>query len=238
MRHLHLFHTTLAMTLLLGGSSWGQIQSSEWEMVARPGRSFHIPQLKISRAPHIAAEINREIDRRTAGWRCSPDIRAEFANREFDVKLDVKYDRFNIFSIYVHMSYYCGGAYPSYGPDSMNFDLATGGLIQFGDLFDKYTENKARIVSIIFDKQLERSKHYDPAQDDGTCKNSDVFSLSRLVDSRFDFTFSADGLEVQPLWPHVIAACADRVLVPYEVLSQFSAPQGPLSRVLEETSDP
>ena len=68
--------------------------------------------------------------------------------------------------------------------------------------------------------------------DGASCDESPwLYALDDLADSHYSFNFSAEGLEVQPQWPHVIEACEKRVTVPYAKLRQFAAPGGLLERV-------
>lgn len=53
-----------------------------------------------------------------------------------------------------------------------------------------------------------------------------MFSINHLAGTTFAFNFSKAGLKVQPEWPHVIAACAELVIVPYDHLKKFAAPDG------------
>jgi hypothetical protein len=57
--------------------------------------------------------------------------------------------------------------------------------------------------------------------------------MDRFESFSIAFNFSKAGLSVQPDWPHVMEACAERVTVPYAKLSRFAAPDGLLARVLK-----
>lgn len=140
----------------------------------------------------------------------------------------------DIFSIYAWAQYYCaGGAYPTNNDNiSQTFDLRTGKLIEFPDLFKNYEADKREILKTIFAARIaaaERLKASGKAQDD-SCETT--YALDNLEGTTtFNFNFSSAGLQVQPSWPHVIEACSEIVTVPYSKLERFAASDGILSRM-------
>ena len=148
----------------------------------------------------------------------------------------MEYAAKDVFSIYASASWYCGGPYPTNDANmSLTFDLKTGKKTEFENLFKNYDEDKDQILRTIFAVQLEKADSLAASgkQSDNTCEGEpDIFSIERLRDSSYSYTFSKAGLVVQPSWRHVIEACAERVTVPYHKLQGFAAPDGILARVM------
>jgi hypothetical protein len=148
----------------------------------------------------------------------------------------VEYAAKDILSIYASANYYCGGPYPTNDANmSLTFDLRTGKKVQFAELFKSYDVNKDQILKVIFARQLARTKKLLAAgkktDESSNCEeNSDLFTLEILQDSEYAYNFSEKGLVVQPQWPHVVEACAERVTIPYQQLMEFAAPNGILAR--------
>jgi hypothetical protein len=149
----------------------------------------------------------------------------------------VEYAAKDILSIYASANYYCGGPYPTNDENkSLTFDLRTGKKVQFAELFSSYEVNKVQILKIIFARQLARTEKLiatgKKSDESSNCEeNSDLFTLEILQDSEYAYNFSEKGLVVQPRWPHVVEACAERVTVPYRQLAEFAAPNGILARI-------
>lgn len=205
----------------------------EWKLVQKGDRGFKIPQI-VGYPKKITQMVNSAIDEATKDLRCDMEIsRKDLAGDEFDVRLKVDYASHDIFSIYATMSYFCGSAYPTNDATfSMTFDLITGSKIEFEGLFTDYLKNKENILRSIFAAQIKNADQYDESKDDGNCANSGVFKVTHLLEtSGYDFTFSQEGLRVQPKWPHVIEACAERVTVPFEKLQAYFGPASILSRL-------
>jgi hypothetical protein len=181
----------------------------------------------------IVQKVNAAIKRLTDTMGCQGE-------GDYDVRSAVTYAEKDIFSIYASASYDCGGAYPTNDANlSVTFDLKTGEVVRFSDLFRDYEANKRKIVRTIFAQQVARSEQVmaergqeNEAQSGDCDSDPSLFSLDHLVDSSLAFHFAADGLHVQPQWPHAIEACAETVTVPYNVLQEFSASQSILTRIL------
>ncbi|HEX6898737.1 MAG TPA: hypothetical protein VF789_03445 [Thermoanaerobaculia bacterium] len=181
--------------------------------------------------------VNRQIDDAVADVGCSDDPAVR--DKTLDVKSDVRFTDADIFSVYISASYFCG-LYPENDDNrSLTFDLRTGKAVAFEALFQDYEKDKTRILKTIFSKQVaeaERAKAQGK-EDGDSCEDSpSLFALDHLQDSTYFFNFTPRGLEVQPAWPHVIEACAERVTVPYEQLREFVAPGGLLERVLPKAA--
>ena len=208
--------------------------SVRFESVAVRDTGVRFPRLTYYKDAKVLETVNQKIDEITADFGC--DEETPRTTNSYRVKSEVAYSTKQIFSIYASASWFCGGPYPTNDSNiSLTFDLKTGKLIEFEDLFQKYEQNKTEILKVIFAAQLERTARVVAAgkAKEGTCDGDpNLYSLEHLEDSLFAFNFSADGLRVQPLWPHVMEACSERVTVPYIRLKQFAAPEGLLARVI------
>ncbi|MFN7946169.1 MAG: hypothetical protein U0Z53_12515 [Blastocatellia bacterium] len=212
----------------------GAADRIEFQMTAIRDTGIKFPRLTFYADAKVMKEVNRQIDEVTGEFGCEPDENGKKGS--FEVRAKVEYAARQIFSIYVSESFFCGGAYPTNDyNNSLTFDLKTGKLSEFEDLFQDYEKNKTEILKVIFAKQIEQSEKLAAAgqQKTESCEGDpDLYSLEHLESDTFAFNFSAEGLRVQPAWPHVIEACAERVTVPYEKLRKFAAPGGLLARVL------
>ena len=206
----------------------------EFRMTAVRDTGIKFPRLTFYANAKVMKEVNRQIDEVTSEFGCEATERSKKGNF-FEVESRVEYSARQIFSVYVLESFFCGGMYPTGYNNSLTFDLKTGELIDFEELFQDYERNETEILRVIFAKQIKRSeKIATSGKKEGTCDGDpDIYSLENLEDSVFAFNFSAEGLRVQPSgWPHAIEACAERVTVPYDKLRKFAAPGGLLARVL------
>jgi hypothetical protein len=178
--------------------------------------------------------VNAQIDELSKEFGCpAPHGKDDW----YKVISRVEYAAKDILSIYASANYYCGGPYPTNDANmSLTFDLRTGKKVQFAELFKSYDVNKDQILKIIFARQLARTEKLLAAgrksDESSNCEeNSDLFTLEILRDSEYAYNFSEKGLVVQPQWPHVVEACAERVTVPYQQLMEFAAPNGILARI-------
>lgn len=187
---------------------------------------MRFPRLTRFRDRAVMNAVNRQIDVLARDFGCTG------RNSYYNLKSRVEYAAHDIFSIYASAEYFCGGAYPTNDSNnSATFDMKTGKQVKFEELFKNYEADKREILQTIFATQIataaRRAASRKPdAEDD--CE--DLFEIERLESSSYAFNFSRNGLSVQPEWPHVIEACADRVTVPYAKLQRFAAPNGVLAR--------
>jgi hypothetical protein len=193
---------------------------------------IQVPHLTRYRDSRILKEVNRQIDEEMVEIGCAEPGKID---KTLEVRSAVKLAAKDIFSIYISGSYFCG-AYPENDDNrSMTFDLRTGKRVSFEELFQDYERDKKAILSTIFARQVqEAEKHPDPGvePEDSSCEKSPwLYAIEQLESSDYTFNFTQRGLEVQPLWPHVIQACAVRVTVPYAQLKKFAALGGLLERM-------
>lgn len=205
----------------------------EFQMTSVRNTGLRFPRLTFYPDAQIMREVNRVIDEVTSEFGCDdvpPGSRAEF-----EVTSRVEYATRDILSIYAVESFYCGGN-QSRDNISLTFDLKTGRLVEFEQLFKDYEAEKTDILKIMFASQIARAEKLAASGKikEGSCDGDpEIYSLENLENSSFAFNFSKEGLRVQPVgWEQAIAACAERVTVPYEKLKSFAAPDGLLARVL------
>ncbi len=205
----------------------------ELAQVGNTGVRF--PRLTYYKDAKVLDAVNQKIDEITADFGCDEDT--PLRNSTYRVKSSVEYLTKQIFSIYASASWFCGGPYPVNDSNiSLTFDLKTGKLVEFEDLFQNYERDKTEILKIIFAAQLDRSARLIATGKvkEGACDGDpSLYSVERLETDVLAYNFSAEGLRVQPSWPHAIEACAERVTVPYGKLKKFAAPSGLLARVIE-----
>jgi len=190
------------------------------------------PRLTRYSNKRVLRAVNRQIDDLTKDFGCDPGSTKNY----FEVKSRVEYAAKAVFSIYASASYYCGTAYPTNDANmSLTFDLRTAEKVEFEQLFKDYEADKQEILRTIFAKQVESPNKLAAAKKQGSnnCgEDAELFSLEHLEQSSYSHNFTRAGLAVQPSWPHVIEACAERVIVPYAELRKFAAPGGILFRVM------
>lgn len=201
--------------------------------VVQAPSGIRFPRLTRYREPSIVKRVNRGIDRMVATMTCGEGTKES----SYEVRSEVTYAAKDIFSIYASASYYCGGYYPTNDSNrSITFDLETGLVVDFLDLFRDYEADKRDILGVIFAEQVARAESSAARKgsggEEGCEDDPSLFSLEHLAQSYFAFNFSREGLQVQPEWPHAIEACALRVTTPYAKLRKFARPGGILARVL------
>ncbi|MFN0123725.1 MAG: hypothetical protein ACKV2V_24755 [Blastocatellia bacterium] len=204
--------------------------------VGKTGLRF--PRLTHFRDTSIMREVNAALDEMTAEFGCQD---GEPGKTKYEVRAQVEYAARDIFSIYVSQSWFCGGAYPTNDyNNSVTFDMETGTIVEFEQLFRDYEKDKPEILGVMFGPQIAaaaklaaRLAAENKQPGDNCDSDPEIWSLDSLETDSFSFNFSTAGLRVQPVWPHAAEACATRVTVPYAQLRKFAAPGSLLLRVQE-----
>jgi hypothetical protein len=151
---------------------------------------------------------------------CEPDVPAE--RRQYQARATVTYAAHNVFSVSIHASYDCGGAYPTNDADlSTTFDLLTGRSVSFRELWQDSKRDVARIASI-YRATLS-------AEDITGCEQE--LSADTLAEYGFTYSLSKRGLAVQPSFPHVIEACAVPSILSFDSVRGLAAQGSVLARV-------
>ncbi len=199
--------------------------------IVRVRRDVNFPRLTHFSNPTMMSVVNRQIDQSTRDFVCPSDCKTG----SYKVTSSVGYADNDIFSIHASASYFCCGPYPTDDANvSQTYDLRTGRLVGFEQLFRNYEADKGKILTTIFARQIakaEKAASSKSANKDGDCENEpSMYTADNLGNSEFTYSFSKTGLIVKPEWPHVIAACAVAVTVPYRELKKYAAPNGIILR--------
>jgi hypothetical protein len=207
------------------GQNMGTITYAN-KTIRRTGISF--PYLTHFRDPKILARVNALIDKRTRDFGCDASCKTGY----FRVRSKVTYADGDVFSIYASASYDCCGPYPTNDSNiSQSYDLRSGELVKFENLFDNYDKNKEEILKIIFASRIARAEKVQSSGKSADTDCDSLYALDNLGDSQFSYNLSKDYLQVQPDWPHAVEACSEIVSVPYSKLRKFQRPNGLLSRI-------
>lgn len=193
-----------------------------------------VPQVVDYRDAAVMAKVNAQLSDMAYGFGCDPEFLAQADAPEtyYDAKVSVSYAENDVFSVYSRASWYCGGPYPTNGDNqSVTFDMRTGEKATADSLFKDYGRDRKAIAAIIFAEQIEK---YAGPSDGQSCKG--LYSLEGEGDF-LDFTeyltyrIEDGDVVAEPVFPHVIAACAEEGRAPAASLSKFFAPGSLLSRL-------
>jgi hypothetical protein len=183
--------------------------------VGRTGVQY--PRLLRAAAAAVVAAVNAEIDALTRTFGCPAGAGD---SSSFDADATVSYAARDIFSIYAEGGYFCGGAHPEDIFPALAFDLGTGRKLTFDSLFSDFARDRDRILAAAFSNGVTRGPECEA-----------LYAAENLRESTFTFAFARQGLVIVPVsWPHAVAACIDRTIVPYRRLLPFAAADGPLAR--------
>lgn len=175
------------------------------------------PRLLRAATPALVTAINAEIDALTRTFGCPA---AAGDSSFFEVDAAVSYAARNIFSIYAEGSIFCGGTYPQDIFPALAFDLDTGRRLTFEGLFSDFAGDRDRILAAAFGNGLTRGPECEA-----------LYAAENLRETTFAFAFARGGLVLAPVsWPHAVAACIERTVVPYRRLLRFAAADSPLAR--------
>ncbi len=139
----------------------------------------------------------------------------------------VTYAKNDIYSVSIHSSYFCGGAHPNNDVnESVTFDMKTGELVAFENLFADYEKIKENFVTTMYAPQIAKA---ELTVDQDTCDS--VYTRYQVVTSYYAYTVSDKGLTIEPMWPHVMEACEEAVTVPLSELRDVISPTSILTRM-------
>lgn len=179
-----------------------------------------LPRLVMPERSDVERRVNADLDSLAASLAC-PD------GTPFETRASVSYAAHEVLSVSVHASYFCGGAYPTAGANlSRTYDLTTGARVPFEALWRDVATDRATILGVV-----ETSLFPAAVGGEGGEACAGVVSAEALAETPLDYALAADGLRVQPELPHVAAACAAEVTIPYASVAAFAAPGGVLERV-------
>ncbi|GGJ32606.1 hypothetical protein [Deinococcus roseus] len=124
---------------------------------------------------------------------------------------EVTYQSQTLYSLKVDTGYYCGGAHPDSFTSGHVLDVKTGKQLALKDFWSKLTAQKQR--DLYLQTYLKKA--------DADCK--DV--LQQDPSDSFEWHLTRKGLALWPNFlPHVAAACAEEVVLPYSSLQTYGTP--------------
>jgi hypothetical protein len=145
----------------------------------------------------IMTRINEQIEALTSTFGCEEEKSASGTETYFKVQSSVEYNKDRILSIYASATYYCDGPYPTNDSNlSLTFDVRSGEMIAFEQLFKDYESDMEPILETIFSDQIKKSEALMEAgkEPGGSCENDpELFSLEHLAESTFNFYFLTRG---------------------------------------------
>jgi hypothetical protein len=208
-------------------------------VMVRDARSGAVlPRLTDTRDPRFRA-VNGQLDSISADLRCLDKV-DQFGNAtEHWSDTKAAYAADSILSVYIRFGGFCGGAHPINGVNlSMTFDLRTGKPVPFRELFADYDRDALAIVRALYPEYIARAEQLAATrrEDDvltGEEECIQVYDAEALARGYFAYTFSRAGLVVEPDFAHVVGACREVVVVPYDRLRPFAAPGGILARMVD-----
>ena len=200
-----------------------------------------LPRLTDARSVQARA-VNRQLDSISAGLRCWERIDQFGHKTEHWSVSRTTYAADDVLSVFIRFGGFCGGAHPINGVNvSATFDLRTGKPVPFRELFADYERDAHAIVRALFPAQTAAADRLSPSEIEQATHEDETYCLqlyttAELARTSFAYSFSYAGLVVEPDFPHVIRACAEDAVVPYERLRPFAAPGSILARVAEARS--
>jgi hypothetical protein len=233
----------LLLCLAVPACAWGQqVPASHpstrvaYQTVPDTVSGAKLPRLADARTPQTRA-VNRRLDSISAELRCLDRMDRFGRKTEHWSVAETMYAADDVFSVHVRFGGFCGGAHPINGVNlSATFDLRTGKPVPFRELFADYEGDAQAIARALFPALTTAADRLSPAQVHQAGQESEEFcqqfyTTEELARGYFAYTFSDSGVMVEPDFPHVVRACQEAAVVPYERLRPFAAPGGILARV-------
>lgn len=133
----------------------------------------------------------------------------------------------DVLSIYIGISYYCGGPHPGDEYMPLTYNMRTGKRFDFQkDAAQLFLDGTFPFDDLL---NLYREHYGAPGDCDLSLIKSDI------VDQLY-VHLGADGLIINPDLPHVFAACGPEVVVPFKDLKSLVKPDNPFASLFESTS--
>lgn len=185
-----------------------------------------LPRVAIAGRPEVEARVNASLDSLSRSLRCDG---AQASDTSFASRTSVAHAADGVLSVSVHASSACGGPYPTNDANlSVTYDLETGETVPFPVLFRDYAADRAAIAGV-----LETTLQAPGMAADTAC--ADVLTRDALAGTEIAYTLTADGVAVQPVFPHATEACAVESTIPYGSLRAYARDGGALARVADAT---
>lgn len=140
-------------------------------------------------------------------------------SQEWDSNTSVTYQNTVLYSIRTDTYLYCGGAHPDTMSTGHVLDLKTGKKITLGQLWDRLTPQKQRALYM----------EHNIKQADPDC----IEALKTDPSDTFEWNLTSKGLALWPNFlPHVVAACGETVVLPYNTLKAYARAGSPYLNTL------
>lgn len=212
------------VALLAGPATAGDFEAAPMKT---SGATPTYPRLVKFPDAAVLARVNAQLEKlekldRKSKNECLAQVRAQKqkpTKDNFSQTTSVAYLSPLYLSIDVSTSYYCGGPYPNDGiPTPVAFELRSGAQVDWTKMFeDGFLPRDGAGKSALADLYRATYRKDEPADDE--CR--DVIKQDGLFSSPPVFRLDAEGIIVQPDFPHVIAACADPFTLPIDALATY-----------------
>lgn len=195
-------------------------------MVHDDSTGADLPRVTVPGRPEVEARVNASLDSLSRSLHCDG---APASDTSYTSRTSVAHAADGVLSVSVHSQYDCGGPYPTNDANrSVTFDLETGETVPFPALFRDYAADQAAIAGV-----LETTLSAPGTAVDVSC--ADMLTRDALAGAEIAYTLTADGVTVQPVFPHVAEACAVVSTIPYGSLRAYAHDGGALARVADAT---
>jgi hypothetical protein len=150
---------------------------------------------------------------------------AEGANGTSDWEDSARVDLLTrgVFSIYIGISYYCGGPHPDDEYMPLTYNMKTGKRFDFEKDAAQLFLNDSIPTGQLMD--LYRRYYGKPA---GGCEISDLKEVEHIF-----LHFASEGLVINPDIPHVVAACGPEIVIPWGEVKPLVKPDNPFASLFD-----
>jgi len=112
-----------------------------------------LPRWRNARAK---ARINATLAEAASEMGCDGEPEEGASSFEYWMRASVTYAENDIYSVEIHSGWFCGGAHGTNDDNSsMTFDLRTGSVVGFADLFANYARDKDAVLAAVFGEEVE-----------------------------------------------------------------------------------
>jgi hypothetical protein len=205
-----------------------------YTMVRHPVTRAVMPRLTAPGTPQARA-VDAQLDSMAAAMSCGGGAETDGKNTWFEYEARVSYASDSVLSVPVRASWSCGGPSPTNGANlSATFDLRTGRLVEFTELWANWSRDGEAIMRAIFPEQTAQADRVagEEVDPNGPDACHAYYAAEELATGNYlRYAVSDSGLVVETDFPQVAKACGEVVVVPFERLRPFAAPGGILVRV-------
>ena len=116
-----------------------------------------LPRWRNARAK---ARINATLAEAASEMGCDGEPEEGASPFEYWMRASVTYAENDIYSVEIHSGWFCGGAHGTNDDNSsMTFDLRTGSVVGFADLFANYARDKDAVLAAVFGEEVENLQY-------------------------------------------------------------------------------